>query len=238
MKYFMDTEFLEGTQKKRFLGITVGETKPTIDLVSIGIVTEDNQKYYAISKDFNLKEAWNRYDIVHKRLDDGGSTYRQKVYWIRENILLPIYLENIHGDERNVFPFSYSSMRYILWKVGKSNKQIAEEVKKFVWKTSKINDPYGIGNWEEIKYLFPVEFYAYFGAYDWVGFCWIFGKMIELPKGFPMYINDLKQIMDENGLTAEWKKINCPDPVGQHNASVDANWNKMLFEKIQSTIKK
>ena len=52
MKYFLDTEFLEGTQKKWF-----GQTKPTIDLISIGIVCEDGREYYAISKDFNLKEA-------------------------------------------------------------------------------------------------------------------------------------------------------------------------------------
>ena len=32
MKYFIDTEFVEGKQDKTFLGIKVGETKPTIDL--------------------------------------------------------------------------------------------------------------------------------------------------------------------------------------------------------------
>ena len=55
MKYFLDTEFLEGTQKKRFLGIPYGDTLNTIDLISIGIVAEDSREYYAISKEFNLK---------------------------------------------------------------------------------------------------------------------------------------------------------------------------------------
>lgn len=32
-KYYLDTEFLEGTQKKFF-----GKTKPTIDLISIGLI--------------------------------------------------------------------------------------------------------------------------------------------------------------------------------------------------------
>jgi hypothetical protein len=63
MKYYIDTEFLEGTQSKKLLGITYGQTKPTIDLISIGIVAEDGREYYAISKDFNLKEAWNRFEI-------------------------------------------------------------------------------------------------------------------------------------------------------------------------------
>ena len=53
MKYYLDTEFHE--YKKN--GID------TIELISIGIVAEDGREYYAISKDFNLKEAWNRYDI-------------------------------------------------------------------------------------------------------------------------------------------------------------------------------
>lgn len=62
MKYFIDTEFLEGSQNIRlpFTNISIGKTKPIIDLISIGIVAEDGREYYAISKDFNLKEAWNR----------------------------------------------------------------------------------------------------------------------------------------------------------------------------------
>ena len=63
MKYFLDTEFIEGNQKRFF-----GKTKPTIDLISIGMVAEDGREYYAISKDFNLKEAWNRYDIVTEQV--------------------------------------------------------------------------------------------------------------------------------------------------------------------------
>lgn len=32
MNYYLDTEFLEGTQTKRFLGLPYGNTKPTIEL--------------------------------------------------------------------------------------------------------------------------------------------------------------------------------------------------------------
>jgi hypothetical protein len=56
MKYFIDTEFLEGTQKESFpISLFRKQTPPTIDLISIGIVAEDGREYYAISKDFNLK---------------------------------------------------------------------------------------------------------------------------------------------------------------------------------------
>jgi len=41
MKYFIDTEFLEGSQKERFpVSLFRKHTKPTIDLISIGIVAE------------------------------------------------------------------------------------------------------------------------------------------------------------------------------------------------------
>ena len=67
MKYFIDTEFKE---------------KPnTIDLISIGIVSEDGNEYYAICRDFlpKLKQIW-------------------KDEWIRTNVLLPIYIENFNID--------------------------------------------------------------------------------------------------------------------------------------------
>jgi hypothetical protein len=89
----------------------------------------------------------------------------------------------------------------------------------------------------EIIYNQP-EFYGYYADYDWVVFCWLFGRMIDLPKGFPMYCRDLKQMTDERGLDKEWKRINCPDPEGEHNALIDALWNKQLYEKIVSTNKK
>ena len=46
-------------------------------------------------------------------------------------------------------------------------------------------------------------FYGYYADYDWVIFCWIFGKMIDLPEGFPMYCNDIKQLMTEHGITTK-----------------------------------
>lgn len=77
-----------------------------------------------------------------------------------------------------------------------------------------------------------IQFYGYYADYDWVVFCWIFGTMLELPKNYPMYCRDLKQMMDERGLDKAWKKINCPDPEDEHDALVDANWNYNLYRKI------
>lgn len=83
------------------------------------------------------------------------------------------------------------------------------------------------------------EFWGYYADYDWVVFCWIFGTMMDLPSGFPMYCKDLKQLMDSyTGLDKEWKRLNCPDPEGEHNALVDAKWNQKLHKVIAEAILK
>lgn len=76
------------------------------------------------------------------------------------------------------------------------------------------------------------EFYGFYSSYDWVVFCWIFGKMIDLPSGFPKYCIDLKQMMWQLGLDSEWKHKYCPDPIGEHNALVDAKWNLKLYKLL------
>lgn len=249
MKYFLDTEFLEGSQKTFF-----GQSKPTIDLISIGIISELGDEYYAISKDFNLKEAWDRWQ------PDRDCSEYEKEYWIRENVLMHIHYElslkeanhNLKYDKwrdlitqrenGNYGDRHFKTLKKLLNKYGKTNAQIAFEVLNFV---HGYND---IGNWlgtlneyyqaqkkSEPKEL--VEFYAYYGAYDWVAFCWIFGKMIDLPKGFHMYCRDLKQILDEKEMArqdgtdmVELRNLpTYPKQENEHNALADAKWNKELY---------
>jgi hypothetical protein len=240
MNYFLDTEFLEGTQKTFF-----GKSKPTIDLISIGIVCENGNTYYAISKDFNLKDAWNRYDIESYDKQGNILSNPRKVYWIRDNVLLPIYQDFVCGDARNIYDFSYQTMKWILKSIGKSNKQIAKEVKQFVYKNDEVdfcrND---IGGNEHYSYA-PLntspKFYGYYCDYDWVVFCWMFGKMVNLPQGFPMYCRDLKQILDEKEMARqdgtdmiELRNLpTYPKQTNEHNALSDAKWNFELFNFLQ-----
>lgn len=218
MNYYYDTEFLEGTQKTLF-----GETRPTIDLISIGIVAEDGREYYAISKDFNLKEAWNRFD-----LDYGSGDQRNyppfKIYWIRKNVLFPIWKELFHKDGWNKATtsdqFNYKSLKNLINKYGKTNKQIAEEVKDFVSQkhtnllinnldfTSESSWTYE-NRMRVIEKVYPhylPKLYGYYSAYDHVALCWLFGKMIDLPSGFPMYTRDLQQLLEEKVSNMEFKK--------------------------------
>jgi len=218
MKYFIDTEFIEGFHKPLF-----GKKRHFIDLISIGIVCEDGREYYAISNEFNPKDADK---------------------WVKDNViskLTPRYLKGVNK-----------------WK---SNKQIAQEIRDFFgyrWEPTDYADV-------EITSDNNIEIYAYYADYDWVAFCSLFGRMIDLPDGMPMYCRDLKQTLDEKvapltsmQLTdivygkgvmdhdvyaylaskgAVYSKIEClkdsksyPLQKDEHNALDDAKWNKRLYE--------
>lgn len=218
--YYIDTEFLEGTQKKFLLG----NTKPTIDLISLALVCEDNREYYAISKDFNLKEAWNR--CQQKTGENDSNNNDPKVYWIRDNVLFPIYieLENKYlssimkkggriGKLKDVWVFNLTNLAWLIDKYGKSNYQIANDVCAFV-----LGDDCGGSGMSAIemamrynasdKNLLP-KFYGYYADYDWVVFCWCFGDMMSLPNDFPKYCNDLKQTLDEKTSSMKLKDFNA-----------------------------
>ena len=232
MKYFLDTEFLEGTQKKWF-----GQTKPTIDLISIGIVCEDGREYYAISKDFNLKEAWNRFQRKEHTMFEKQNAFKgKKEYWIRDNVLKSIYTElekkeidNYKGFTDPIYDlelsFNYSCLKRLIKKYGKSNKQIAEDIKDFVFK----------GQGQKIRFDNSIQFYGYYSDYDWVVFCWLFEKMNDLPKGFPMFAFDIQQQIEEYKIDKEQLLKEVPQ-ISCHNALQDAIWNKDAYNWIQNKI--
>ena len=182
MKYFIDTEFLEGAQKGWFGKIT----KPTIDLISVGIVCEDGREYYAISKDFNLRETWNRWQ---RRTSQGDRNNTEpKEYWIRENVLKPIWIElrakevEEYNDAKRrgfylefpMYNFNRKSLERLINKYGKSNNQIAEDVKKFIhigsisdWYTINCKNPipgvmYRSPDMKESFINFRPKFYGYY----------------------------------------------------------------------------
>jgi hypothetical protein len=73
------------------------------------------------------------------------------------------------------------------------------------------------------------EFWGYYADYDWVVFCQIFGTMVDLPKGFPMYCRDIKQWCVELGNP----QLPAQDST-EHNALNDAKWNKVAWEFLSS----
>lgn len=217
MKYFIDTEFHEHKRPVKFLGITIKKVW-TIDLISIGIKCEDGREYYAINRDLDLK-------------------YAKKDSWLKKNVIdkLPAKGELYppHGSPR----LWQESMRWL------PMEQIKQEVIDFCG-GKLFQDDFG-----NVGYEYPngtPEFYGYYGSYDWVVFCWIFGRMLDLPNGFPMYIIDLKQELDklvkseadidgisfEKSLERIKNNPHYPKQDNEHNALDDANWNFELYKFI------
>lgn len=215
MNYYLDTEFHE-YKKKPFIGKAID----TIELISIGIVSGDYcieckstnidpknyidgccsdcdskmsgnvREYYAICNEFDLKAAWNN-------------------EWLRENVLKIIHQElslkfnasaykfnrmGLAGHAKvEIMPFTKKIMKLLISKYGKTKENIAKDIKEFVYKGFNGVYPKGL---IQACTSEPINFYAYYADYDWVVFCWLFGRMIDLPKGFPMYCIDLKQELD------------------------------------------
>lgn len=199
MKYYFDTEFIEDGK--------------TIDLISIGIVAADGREYYAVNCECDYSKASD---------------------WVLENVLTPMGLDRdgfktinkrmeIAQDqgendllERMIYTVSHGS--------NKNRETIKEEVVRFVLNCENENLSY-----EDLLAMSTNEnpdhiFYAYYADYDWVVFCQLFGTMMDLPKGFPMYCRDIKQLCDELGnpkLPEQGK--------GEHNALEDARWNRKTY---------
>jgi len=218
---------------------------------------ERSREYYAVSKDFNIKDAWNSWQWAIKVYYTGMRKIEVKEYWLRDNVLKPIFKELlqkeygasykqeqiIHTGFKINSKFDYKNFKYLIAKYGKTNKQIAKEIKKFTGITFKYT-PYTPDSSN-------INFYAYYADYDWVVFCQLFGKMNDLPKGFPMYCKDLKQEVDnlyisdgkqkQSNVTDEdyrnkfLLEVGYPKQDNEHNALSDAIWNKELhkFIKIQ-----
>lgn len=120
---------------------------------------------------------------------------------------------------RNVFPSLPYQMTedgiamdhsHLDYKEIASRDEIAADIKRFVLDTPN------------------PELWAYYSAYDHVALCQLYGRMLDLPTGFPMFSYDLK---------AEIMRLGNPrlpeQATGAHNAYMDALWNKETYEYLQ-----
>lgn len=72
------------------------------------------------------------------------------------------------------------------------------------------------------------EFWGYYADYDWVALCQLYGTMMDLPKGWPMFCLDIKQACVFAG------DPKLPPCDGEHNALADARWNQIAWEFLMS----
>lgn len=65
------------------------------------------------------------------------------------------------------------------------------------------------------------QFWAYYGDYDWVVLCQLYGRMIDLPDGWPMFAMDVKQLAVSLG------DPRLPEQTStEHHALADARWTR------------
>lgn len=75
------------------------------------------------------------------------------------------------------------------------------------------------------------EIWAYYADYDWVALCQLFGTMMDLPKGWPMYCRDLKQLADSLGNPPLLKLTST-----EHHALADARWTRDAWLNLAASI--
>ena len=249
MKFFLDTEFIEGFKRPIKWLPTIGNwNKPyhSIQLISISLVCEDGRQYYAISNEFDPDAAND---------------------WVKKNVLKPESLqwEFTTGFKATLHPYGLP-LKEAMFEYGKSNKQIALEICRFI-DERYIDTLYpDHGCFSPVQSNYPKEvgttdlaFYADFADYDWVLFCSLFGTMADLPKGFPMYCHDLRQMLEEKAelvartkptkfdsalkwdsaktKIAQWQSTDAyPKQTDEHNALSDAQWNFELYKFLQGDL--
>ena len=74
------------------------------------------------------------------------------------------------------------------------------------------------------------EFWAYYADYDWVVLCQLYGRMIDLPAGWPKFCMDVKQLAVMRGNPQLPKQSSV-----EHHALADAKWCKEAWEFLNAS---
>jgi hypothetical protein len=126
--------------------------------------------------------------------------------WVKQNVISHLWSRQIDKSRFNAWSRDGGVGGLLTYSL------IAQEVLEFC-NPSKYDKP---------------EFWAYYADYDHVALCQLFGTMMDLPKGFPMYTRDIKQTLDELGNPTLTKQSD-----NQHNALADAKWLKDSYIYLQ-----
>lgn len=203
IRYFYDAEFIENGR--------------TIDLVSIGVIAVPDwainraaalpmaeraaatglRTYYAVNADVDLDNL-KRYDwLVRNVLPHLPITYRKD---------LEAYTAIPGKPGRLPDAIKYVDLDRTATVV-KPKQVIANEVRDFILAPleGNENDP-------------RIELWADYAAFDHVALAWLWGPMVDLPAGIPMYTNDLQQLAARLG--SAWKPDQAPEDA--HSALTDA----------------
>lgn len=164
----------------------------TIELISIGIVCEDGREYYAVNADMPI-------DRIRRN------------HWLRKNVLPSLPGKVVVTGVGPGF-FSLDTKSTLV----KPKWVIANEVREFL-----VGDLTPAGEHNGQPFYFDTdlpELWADYGAYDHVALAQLWGPMVDLPEGVPMFTNDLQQALRN----APAGFVAPEQAEGQHNALADA----------------
>jgi len=158
--------------------------------------------------------------------EDGESLYRITQFdlssaylndWIRDNVLTTMFSQPTNG--------SYKRYKELLASYGKSREIIRNDITDFISREKLVT-----------QRNVDAQFIAYYGAYDWVLFCQLFGGLMNLPKGYAYHYIDLRALFDVVGVTKDQVKKNVPQKTGKHNPLVDCEWNKEVHQYLRDML--
>jgi hypothetical protein len=171
----------------------------TIELISIGIVAEDGREYYAVNSEAPMDRI---------RADD----------WLMRNVVssLPVTgkssMETWLACPVNTYPKPSTAFIDLdkTATVVRPRQVIANEVRDFLLAAGA-----------------DIELWANYAACDFVALYQLFGRMVDLPDGIPMFTNDLQQALRRAG------NPSMPEQAaGMHNAIEDARHLKACYEAL------
>lgn len=81
------------------------------------------------------------------------------------------------------------------------------------------------------------EFWAYYGAWDWMLVCRLMGGFLKLPNTWPGYTNDINTIAVLAGKKDIWHGFGVQEQQGvRHHALADARWTKQAYENMMQFV--
>lgn len=228
MRYYLDTEFIEN-------GIT-------IDLISIGIICEDGREFYAINSDCDFSKAsdWVKENVITQlpsknlNLSDPSISPRQKEesrLW-KDKLLIAAEVAQFLGADGFSDALPWQGLNKLSHQL--LDSRLPEWLSKIVDRIEWLRPKTYFKTTYRLRGDRPKpEIWTYYGSYDWIVFCQLFGTMMDLPKGVPMYTMDLKQWCKQLGdpeLPAQGK--------GEHSAILDARWNRDVWHFLDNYAKR
>jgi hypothetical protein len=148
------------------------EDGKTTELISIAMIREDDARLYMVNEEI---AAGPLYDRIRAHP------------WLMKHVVphLPLKLGRNGGEQIRIPDVSDPTPGWYEIDMGTNvvapRRMIANAVRDFV-----------------LEHALP-QLWAWYGAYDHVVVCQLFGRMLDLPKGFPMWTNDLKQEVERLG---------------------------------------